>query len=99
MPLSSQELRYLRGLCHHLQPVVSVADKGLTPNVLAEIEAALKKHELIKVKMRAERNRRKEWVNEIGAACNTDRVQLIGQIACFFRRNAEKPVISFPAKS
>ncbi len=29
MPLSNQQLRYLRGLDHHLKPVVMVADKGL----------------------------------------------------------------------
>jgi len=97
MSISSRDLRYLRGLCHRLQPVVTVADRGLTPNVLTEIETALKKHELIKVKLRVERNRRRAWVDEIGAQCKAQQVQLIGQVACFFRRNTEKPIIKLPA--
>ena len=32
MPLTSQQIRYLRGLTHHLQPVVMVGDKGLNEN-------------------------------------------------------------------
>ena len=36
MPLTSRQIRYLRGLTHHLQPVVMVGDKGLSENVLME---------------------------------------------------------------
>ena len=44
MPLNNRQLRFLRGLTHKLHPVVIVADKGLTENVLAEIESALVAH-------------------------------------------------------
>ena len=98
MALTTEQRRYLRGLCHQLQPVVTVADKGLTENVLAELEAALTKHELIKVKLRAEREARATWTEEISRLCKTEAVQAIGQIACFYRRNPKKPVISLPAK-
>ncbi|HMB59267.1 MAG TPA: YhbY family RNA-binding protein, partial [Xanthomonadales bacterium] len=52
MSLSTQQIRYLRGLSHHLRPVVTIADKGLSENVLAELDSALDTHELIKVKLR-----------------------------------------------
>ena len=87
MPLSAQQKSFLRGLTHNLHAVVTVADKGLTENVIAELEAALNKHELIKVKLRAERAERKNWIDEIGRQCNAERVHVIGQVACFFRRN------------
>ena len=41
MTLSNRQIRHLRGLTHSLQPVVIVADKGLSENVMAEIELAL----------------------------------------------------------
>ena len=96
MALSSQQIRYLRGLTHGLQPVVTIADKGLSDTVLAEIEGALKHHELIKVKMRAERDLRKHWIDEIGKLCTAEAVHVIGQVACFYRRNPKKPVLALP---
>ena len=54
MTLSPAQKRFLRGMTHHINPVVIVGDKGLTENVLEEIEIALDHHELIKVKLRSE---------------------------------------------
>lgn len=96
MALSSQQIRYLRGLTHNLQPVVMVADKGLSDTVLAEIEGALKHHELIKLKLRADREVRKHWIDEITRLCKAEAIHVIGQVACFYRRNPKKPVIALP---
>ena len=96
MALSSQQIRYLRGLTHSTQPVVTIADKGLSDTVLGEIEAALKHHELVKIKMRAEREVRKHWIDEITKLCKAEQVHVIGQVACFYRRNPKKPVIALP---
>jgi len=97
MTLSARQLRFLRGLGHKLHPVVTIADRGLTPNVINELDAALRKHELIKVRIRADRTTRTNWLNEIETRCAAQRVHVIGQVACFFRRNTRKPVITLPA--
>lgn len=98
MPLSNQQLRYLRGLTHPLKPVVMVGDKGLNENVMAEIESALDHHELIKIKLRGEREARTAWIDEITRTFHAEPVHSIGQVACFFRRNKKKPVIELPGK-
>jgi len=98
MPLSAHQLRYLRGLTHKLPCVVTVAEKGLNDNVIAELEAALKKHELIKVKLRAERPVRETRIGEIQRRCNANRVHVIGQVACFFRRNTKQPKVLFQSE-
>ena len=98
MPLTSRQIRYLRGLTHSLQPVVMVADKGLKENVMIEIESALQHHELVKIKLRADRDTRAAWVKRIGEQCSAEKVQVIGQVACFFRRNVKKPLITIPDK-
>lgn len=90
MHLDNAKLRQLRGLCHDLSPVVMVADKGLTENVWAEIELALDSHELIKVKLRAERDQRRAWIDQIVQRSSATLVQQIGQVACFFRPNPKK---------
>lgn len=48
--LNPVQRRELRTRAHKLQPVVVIGGKGLTEEVLAEIERALKAHELIKVR-------------------------------------------------
>ncbi|MBT8048125.1 MAG: YhbY family RNA-binding protein [Xanthomonadales bacterium] len=99
MTLSNRQLRYLRGLTHNLKPVVMVADKGLSETVKAEIETALDHHELIKVKLRGDRETRSAWAQEIIAQFGAEPVHIIGQVACFFRRNPKKPVIELPRAS
>lgn len=96
MTLHARQLRYLRGLTHGLHPVVTVAARGLTDNVLAEIDAALQRHELVKLKLRGDRGQRRTWIDEIGRACGAELVHQIGQVACYFRRNQDKPVIALP---
>ena len=97
MSLNNRQIRHLRGLTHNLQPVVMVADKGLTENVMAEIESALEHHELVKIKLKSDRETRKVWQNTIASSCNAEIVHSIGQVACFFRRNPEKQVIDLPS--
>lgn len=94
MTLDNSQLRRLRGLCHKLDPVVMVADKGLTDNVRHEIESALEAHELIKVRLRAGRDQRRAWIDEIATATGADLVQRIGQVACFYRRHPDRPAVA-----
>ena len=96
MALSSSQKRYLRGLTHDINPVVMVGDKGLTENVMNEIETALDHHELIKVKLRTDRDTRKTLIAGIIEASGAEKVHTIGQVACFYRANPKKPVIQLP---
>jgi RNA-binding protein len=96
MSLNHRQLRFLRGLTHKLKPVVAIGDKGLSDNVRAEIESALDHHELIKIKMRSDRETRSGWVEEIGRTFGAERVHCIGQTASFYRRNPDKPVLELP---
>jgi len=93
MPLKASQKKHLRALAHHLKPLVTVADKGLTDAVVAEITRALSDHELIKVKLRAGRDTRKLWATRIAGLCQAECVQSIGQVACFYRKNPDKPAI------
>lgn len=94
MLLKAAQKKNLRAQAHNLKPVVTVADKGLSETVVAEIERALNDHELIKIKLRGEREIRKAWAQSIAAQCQAELVQSIGQVACFYRKHPEKPVIN-----
>lgn len=96
MSLNNKQIRYLRGLTHKLQPVVMIGDKGLSDNVMSEIDNALQHHELIKVRIRADRQQRRDWMKQIREHCDAEQVHAIGQVACFYRRNDENPSLSLP---
>lgn len=49
--LTSAQKAKLKGLAHHLKPVVQVGSQGLSEDVLKEILLALEKHELIKIQL------------------------------------------------
>ena len=63
--MNKNAIKYLRGISHNIKPVVMVADKGLTENVMNEIDIALDKHELIKIKIRTDRETRNQFISEI----------------------------------
>ncbi len=93
MPLKASQKKNLRGQAHHLKPLVTVAGNGLSETVIAEIERALNDHELIKVKLRGDRDQRHAWMQNITVQCAAELVQSIGQVACFYKKHPEKPVI------
>jgi len=97
MPLSANQKRHLRTLGHHLKPVVWVGQHGLKDTVMDEITLALDSHELIKVKVAAERDERREVTETICQETGAELVQSIGQVVILFRRNDEKPRIALPS--
>jgi RNA-binding protein len=87
--LTPLERRELRARAHHLHPVVIVGDAGLTPEVLREIEANLKSHELIKVRLAGDdREARAEASAGICEATGARSVQHIGKILVIYRPRA-----------
>jgi RNA-binding protein len=98
MPLSPKQIRHLRSLAHHLKPVVWVGQHGLRDSVLDEIEQALDTHELIKVKIVAEKSERVSAIEQIVSATGAVNVQHIGQVAVLFRRNEKKPKVVLPSQ-
>ncbi|APC96700.1 ribosome assembly RNA-binding protein YhbY [Francisella frigiditurris] len=80
----------LKGLAHKLKPVVLIGEKGLTENVLTEIDIALTSHELIKVKaFRAPKEYKEEISAEITKKTKCELVQIIGNILILYRK---KPI-------
>jgi RNA-binding protein len=96
-PLTNSQKRYLRGLAHDLKPVIMVGQKGVTPSLMAELDAALSFHELIKVKLADDdRESRGASIELIRTSTSAETVQTIGKVACFYRRNPERAQFSLP---
>ena len=88
IPLSSQQKKSLRGIAHHLDPVVAVSERGLSEGIIEETERALNDHELIKVKVfDNDRAIRREIANELEQKTGSMVLQKIGKIAVLYRKN------------
>ena len=96
MNLTGKQKRYLKGLAHHRKAVVTIGSKGITDNVLHEVEEALVHHELVKIKLPALANdERKRLMDSICTATGAETIQGIGRIGIFFRA-ADPPQITLP---
>jgi RNA-binding protein len=96
--LTPEQRRALRAAAHHLNPVVSIAQKGLTATVLKEIDNCLKSHELIKVRLYGiERADREALFAEICATLDCAQVQHIGNLLVLWREKTEDDEKSAPA--
>ena len=90
MSLSAKRRSELRAEAHRLSPVVIIGDKGLTDEVLAEIDRSLKAHELIKVRaVTADRDAREIWFESICEKLGAEEVQEIGKILVLYRKNPD----------
>ncbi|MDM8545455.1 ribosome assembly RNA-binding protein YhbY [Candidatus Venteria ishoeyi] len=96
MHLTNAQTRHLRGLAHHLKPVLQIGDKGITPALLNELDQVLNDHELIKVSIAgADRETRRELTQELCQQAQCQLVQIIGRISVLYRR-ANPPAILLP---
>ena len=96
--LSTKQKQFLKGLAHHLNPVVMLGGNGLTEGVLAEIENALNHHELIKVKVSgADRETKQLIIDAIVRETKAAQVQTIGHILVLYRLS-EEAKIQLPRK-
>ncbi len=95
-PLSKNAQKYLRGISHDIKPLVTVADKGLTENIMIELDICLDQHELVKVKLRTDRETRAQHTQKIITATGAHKIQSIGQTLTIYRANAKKPIYELP---
>ena len=88
--LTAAERKALKARAHKLDPVVQIGGKGLTDEVVAEIERALHAHELIKVRAGTlERDQRDVVFKEILERTRAEQVQQVGKVFVLYRKNDE----------
>jgi RNA-binding protein len=96
--LKGSQRKYLRGLAHSYKPLVQIGKEGLSESVIRAVDTALEAHELIKLKIAAERDEREQFVPLVEARLNCECVGTVGRIAILYRENpdSEKRKITVP---
>lgn len=87
--LTPSQRKELRGLAHHLEPVVLIGKGLLSPAVISEIKDALAAHELIKVKFVDGKDEKSILTERMVSATDSQLVGLVGNIAILYRQHAE----------
>lgn len=93
LAISTAERRALKAEAHSLNPVVTIADNGLSETVLKEISHSLNKHGLIKIRVvNDEREIREGYLAEICNTLNAAAIQHIGKLLVVWRPKVEVKV-------
>lgn len=95
--LTGKQKSFLRSMGQKLEPVVMMGKEGVTPTVVEATREAIKKRELIKVKV--QQNCLEEPVDAItmlAERADVNLVQIIGRNGLLFKRNYDKPKIELP---
>ena len=88
--LSGKERTALRARAHGLKPVVWVAESGITPGAMREIDRALAAHELIKIHAAVEgKAARAALLADVCMTLGAQPVQVIGKMLVAFRHRPE----------
>ena len=97
VPLTGKQKSFLRSLAHKLKPVVQVGHQGATEAVLAAVEVALERHELIKVKVSGESESDVvELAPALEKGTHSQVAQIIGHTVVLYRRRDRDPKIVLP---
>lgn len=96
--MNSKQISHLRSLAHHLNPVVTISNNGLSESVLKEINVNLDAHELIKIKvMGDDRALRAQMLASICEKMHAVAVHHIGKQLVVYRQS-DNPKIVIPQK-
>ena len=96
--LTPRQRAHLKGLAHHLDPVVHVGRDGLSDAVKAQIDEQLAAHELIKVKLLdGAPLDRGAAAEALPALVGAQLVQNIGRLFVLYRPDPDDPRIELPA--
>ena len=95
--LTGKQKSFLRSLGMNEDPVVMVGKEAVTPAVVQSAKEAIKKRELIKVRVL---NNCLEEVEDVmtllAERCDANLVQIKGSTGLLFRRNFDRPRIELP---
>ena len=94
MAITSKQRAQLRGLAAAEDTIIQVGKGGITENLIASVEAALKARELVKGKvLENSMLSAREACDQLAEACRAEQVQVIGTKFVLYKRNEKEPKI------
>lgn len=95
--LNGRQVRHLRALAHHIDPLILVGKEGVTDAVIRASWQALHDHELIKVRLpQVGKDERRDMAMQLRRALAAHVVDEIGRVVILYRPRPDKPKIDLP---
>ncbi|MBE6093715.1 MAG: ribosome assembly RNA-binding protein YhbY [Selenomonas sp.] len=95
--LTGKQKSFLRSMGQKLEPVVMMGKEGVTPTVVKAAQEAIKKRELIKVRVLQNcLEEPEDAITMLAERADVNLVQIIGRNGLLFKRNYDKPKIELP---
>ncbi len=92
--LTSKQRAYLKGIASEYETIFQIGKSGVTEQMCKEINEALRKRELIKLRVLDNSGwTAKEASDAIAEQTGAEVVQVIGKRFVLFKRNPKEPVI------
>lgn len=93
MALEGRQVRQLRSLAHHLNPVIIIGKSDVNDGTVEQANEALEAHELIKCSVLDTSSlSAREAANELAERCHAEVVQVIGRKFSIYRETSRDDV-------
>lgn len=93
MALTGKQVRQLRSLAHHLNPIIHIGKSDITDALVKETEAALENRELIKCAVQDGSDlETREAADMLAERTNADVVQVIGHRFSLYRESSRADI-------
>lgn len=95
--LTGKQRSFLKGIANNLEPIFQVGKNGITENFIKQVDDALEKREIIKVKvLNNSLLDATEVANEVAQKTNAEFVQSIGNKFVLYRESKKSKKIILP---
>jgi RNA-binding protein len=88
---TNSEIRALKARAQKLKATLKIGKEGLSPELLAALDAVLKHHELVKVKFDNFKERKKELAPQLAEKTGSHLVTRIGNVVVLYRAKTPLP--------
>lgn len=89
MELRGYQRSALIRMAHDLEPAVYVGKAGLSEGVIRELDGALEREELVKLRFVSWKEERRELASELAERLGALLVAVIGNVAIFYREASD----------
>ena len=95
--LTGKQKRFLRSMGMTMDPIVNIGKEGLTPTVAEAVREAIKKRELVKVRVLQNcLSEPQDTIVTLAERVDADLVQVIGRNGLLYKRNFDNTKIELP---
>lgn len=95
--ITTKQRSFLRGMANRMDPIFQVGKNGVEENFIKQVETAIEKRELIKIKVLENSGLTAREVSDIICEeVGCEGIQAIGSKLVLYKQSSKKPVIELP---